>query len=116
MRKSNFSKQLTKYRKIKGISQKELAEKTGLTQAGIAYYENTETIDFVNKIEKLAEALDVTPSALFEYYKGTEEERQVTALNPKVMKKVNQLLALTPGNRTKIYEQIDFYTEKENKK
>jgi transcriptional regulator with XRE-family HTH domain len=51
-------------RKEKGLRQKELAEKTGMSPTTINYYEKDKREPDIERIKKLAEALDVTGGEL----------------------------------------------------
>jgi transcriptional regulator with XRE-family HTH domain len=116
MKKNSLGIRLARYRKRLGLTQKELADRAELSLSSIAYYESAETLDFITKIEKMSNALGIPPSKLFAT--NTEklpEASDFETMNPKTAKRLQQLLQLSPQNRTKIYEQIDFLLQKENK-
>ncbi|MBI4436501.1 MAG: helix-turn-helix transcriptional regulator [Candidatus Omnitrophica bacterium] len=55
---------LTPWRLSKGLTQKELAERTGLTQAQVSYLENGLHLPTLKTLDKLAQALHVAVSEL----------------------------------------------------
>lgn len=62
--KKEFASTLRAERARLGISQKELADKSGLNLATISQYENGEFVPGSDKVVALAEALGVTPNIL----------------------------------------------------
>lgn len=104
-------------RRSQGITQDELAKKAGLTRRIIAYYELEENIDFVDKIEKLAKALNVPISELFYYVNGNKQKSgELEPLNPRVFKKISMILELDKADRTKVYEFAEMLLKKEKYK
>ena len=59
--KNIFNKNLAIYRKQRGLSQRELAKLINTTHRTIAYYENETNSIPVDKLEKLAKVLNVSP-------------------------------------------------------
>lgn len=53
-----------------GLTQIELAEKTGITQAAISYYESNEKIPNVKTADKIAGALGVTLNDIMNMVEG----------------------------------------------
>lgn len=86
---------IKKYRKEKGLTLKELAEKVELTEATVQKYEagNIKKID-VEMLKKLSDALNVLPENLTEWdkkeYEKYREEKQGTQ-EAKIIKMYNQL-------------------------
>lgn len=60
----NFGDKLKEERKKKGMSQKELGQKLGVSQAMIAQYEKGDRAPKIETINKIAQALDINPSIL----------------------------------------------------
>ena len=65
-------------RKNKGLTQKQLAEKTGLAVVTIQQYERNLRQPRLENIQKIAEALDSTPTYLMGW---TEEEKTLNNLS-----------------------------------
>jgi transcriptional regulator with XRE-family HTH domain len=59
-----FPENLRRIRKQKGITQVELAEKVGVTQTSISYYEQCIEYPTIDRVYDIARALDVTIEAL----------------------------------------------------
>ena len=59
-----FMQNLKRIRRAKGLSQKDLADKTGLTIRVISYYENEAISPPIDKINAIASAMGVTVSDL----------------------------------------------------
>ena len=55
-----FAKNLVSLRKQKDFSQRELAEKVGVTQVAISQYESGESVPRINIAMKLADVFGVT--------------------------------------------------------
>ncbi len=53
------------WRRFRGLTQRELAERAGVTQATISLLERKGQLPQVTTIQKLAKALDCTPSELY---------------------------------------------------
>jgi len=113
MHRNQFGKKIAQLRKLRGMSQRELAKKAGITARSITYYELEEKINFVEKIEKISHALGVSAGELFDYANNEGEASAFDILNPRVVKKLKMLLQLSPSDRTKIYEQIELYLKKD---
>lgn len=63
----NFGDKLKEERKKKGISQKELGQKLGVSQAMIAQYEKGDRTPKIETIKKIAKALEVEAIVLMGY-------------------------------------------------
>lgn len=65
-----FNENLVKYRKIKGFTQEEMAEKMQVSRQSVSKWENGEAVPELTKIIKLADIFDVSLDVLC----GREEE------------------------------------------
>jgi len=61
-----FAKQLAELRRSKGLSQEELAERSGLHAIAITYIETGKRVPRLDTVFKLAEGLGIEVSELFE--------------------------------------------------
>ena len=93
MTKTVFAQRLTGLLKEKGVSQKELAELVGVTEASISRYMNSERIPKSEIIANIATALHTTS----DYLLGTEEEGNIDTDYPKIVR----LIARNSPNMTK---------------
>lgn len=66
----SFAERLINAREKKNLTQKQLAEKLGITPTRLNYWEKGKREPNIEMIGKLAEALDVSPDSLmgWEYY------------------------------------------------
>ena len=61
----NVGKNIAKYRKINGISQKYLAEKLGISSQGLLKIEKGDSSPRANTLRKVIDTLGITPNQLF---------------------------------------------------
>lgn len=73
-----IGKRIRQQRKIEGLTQEELAKKSGLSAMSIRRYESGERIAPKETIEKIANALDVPPIVIMT---GETPEQQIEKLN-----------------------------------
>lgn len=59
-----FSENLVRYRKLKGFTQEEMAEKMEVSRQSVSKWENSEAVPEIAKIMKLADILDVSLDVL----------------------------------------------------
>ena len=111
-----FSENLTRIRKLKGLSIKDLSEKTGISQRMIIHYEKHATYPPFDKIEVIAKALNVGVYELL----GTEENKQANVnmndFDVRTVKKIKKILILNKQDRAAIYKFIDSLASKEEYK
>ncbi len=105
-----FGSRVRELRRRKGISQVELAEKLGVTQRGISYYENETDNPSMEVVEKIAAALGVPKRLLIDYNDTPLEEE------PKAIRTLQQRLKVVsklPAEGQKyLVETIDMLAEK----
>ena len=97
---------LKKIRKLKGFSQKELADKCNLTKTIISYYENNAVNPPIDKIEMLAKALNVTIGDLL----GRDDinkKSKYESIDLRILKKVIKIQALPKNEQKKIWDYIN---------
>lgn len=79
----NVGENIKKIRKEKGLTQKELGIRLGVSQAAIGQFENTEANLKMETIKKIAEALEVDYTRLIietPFSSGSKEEREKMSL------------------------------------
>lgn len=84
----NLSDRIKKYRKEQGLTQKELAEKTGLSIASIQGYEQGKYKPKIEQLEKIAFTLNASLYDLIQYTKtnfNLEELKSAMAKDPRNM-------------------------------
>jgi len=118
-KKTNFSQKMIYYRKIRGMSQKDLALKTGISPRMITYYEKHISHPSLEKINIIAKALDIDPKLLLEDNEIIFETNKndlpfdFTKINTKTLKQISKILLLNKRNRIIIYNMIDALLEKQ---
>jgi len=117
-KRPTFSQNLIKARKKIGISQIDLAEKTGLSRRVIAYYELKPVNPPIDKIEKIARVLGVKVADLIKVndQDNDNESLDISKLDIRTIKKFKQILSLTTQERTMIYGFVDSLIEKKKKR
>lgn len=115
-KKSIFSRNLIRIRKEKGLSQKELADLAGLSQRMIVYYECESGNPPIEKIQKIANALKVNPNDLLLEDKTKIVNNDFSEMNTKTIKKIKQILELSPDERHLVYSYVDSLLSKKKQK
>lgn len=106
---STIASQIRAIRKKKGITQYELADKLGVTQRVISYYENARTNLSVDVIQKIAKALSVSQKKLFEYDSNPETEPEVS---PALQKKLNLVAKMPYADQQYVVKTIEMIAQK----
>ena len=117
---------IRRIRKIRGLTQKELGKKLGISQAAVGQYEKSNANLTQTTIQKIANALDVTPSALInefcnalgENIKSLREEKNISISDLAKLTGISEkLLTEYEENITEPYprdiERIAYYLDKE---
>ena len=103
---SVFSRNLRRIRKAKGLSQYDLADKTGISQRMVYHYENHVSEPPLSKIATLATALGVSVSDLLED-PATESAIVASHFDTRSLKKLQDILSLPPNDRAIIYRMLN---------
>lgn len=101
-----FSNNLTRYRKLRGLSQEELSRLSTVSRRMIGQYETKPCNPAVRTVYLLSKALDVS------IYDLIEEKENTTAdmfkdTNPKTLKKIMEITKLPKKDRVTIYNMVD---------
>ncbi len=107
--RSNFARNLIAIRKEKGVSQRDLAEHTGISHRMIAYYETNAVIPPLDKLEKIATILGVPISRLTD---SSLIALESIKLDTRTMKKVRLIEQLPPAEQKKVMEYAKDLLEK----
>lgn len=108
--KSAFSKNLIRIRKKRALTQKELANLSGVSQRMIVYYECEGGNPPIDKIKNIADALGVSITDLLlnnNKSKSNFDDIDFIDINTKTLKRIKQLLSLSPEQRHVVYSLID---------
>jgi transcriptional regulator with XRE-family HTH domain len=80
--RENFAQRLSELLKKQGMSQKELAERVGITEASMSRYMNTNRIPKSEILANIATALNTTS----DYLLGVEEEGNIDLDYPRIVR------------------------------
>ena len=101
--RSDFAKNLISIRKEKGFSQRDLAKTTGISNRMVAYYETHSDIPPLDKLQKIAGALDISVAQLID----TElSDKKTLSLDTRTLKKVKLLEQLPVKDQRKVLTYI----------
>ena len=106
-----FSNNLSRIRKMKGYSQRELAKISGISHRMINHYENNPTSVPINKLKILADALDTKITFFFD--DSEYEDNSVENLDVRWIKKINEIRNLPEADRKEINRHISSLIEKQ---
>lgn len=117
----NFvGKEIKKYRKERGLSQKELGEKMSVSQAMIAQYENGTRLPKLTTMVKLSYALEIDAHILTDAYQldvnsvCSEIRKNDSPTNEDIKKEtklLNDYRLLNDDGKDKAIEQIEMLTK-----
>ncbi|MDR2093951.1 MAG: helix-turn-helix domain-containing protein [Treponema sp.] len=103
-----FAKNLFNYRKQRGFSQYDLANLTGISRRMICQYENKGTIPPGDRLQALADALEIPVSKLFENNTGViDHTGGITDIDPRSVKKLRDILSLPVEDRNDLYRILN---------
>jgi transcriptional regulator with XRE-family HTH domain len=112
MKKDNvaiiFANNITALRKQQGLSQHELAKKTGISQRMISHYETEGMIPSSDRFQALSTALDVPVSFFFET-KTTKKKPTIdmSGIDPRSVKRLKDILSLPAHERNELYNILN---------
>jgi transcriptional regulator with XRE-family HTH domain len=111
-----FSQNLIKLRKKRGLSQKDLATLSELSPRMIAHYETQVSHPSLDKLQQLAQALNVSISELISNSppKQSESDDFLSTINVRTLKQLKKIMQLSPQDRSNIYRMVDSLLEKRN--
>lgn len=117
MNKNTFSENLIGLRKLKGLTQGDLAKLSGLSKRIIAYYETKANNDFIDKLQKIAKALNVSASSLIgEENTISSTINDVLNIDIRLLKKLKKITKLSIDDQKAINSYLDMIIERDNLK
>ena len=111
-KKQNFGKNITRLRKERGLSQKKLAEITGLSQRVISSYEIGIANPPIDNIEAIAKALQVKINELIDIEGASSSQGEYLQLDSRSMEKIRLILSLPRNERHIIYNIAESFLAK----
>jgi len=110
-----ISRNIIKLRKAKGLTQEQLAERSGLSKRMIAHYETNISNPPVNNLLAVAEALGVSILEIIGESKGQNLD-MFQDIDMRTLKKIMLIKNLPKKDRVTIYHTIDAMLEKTRSK
>jgi transcriptional regulator with XRE-family HTH domain len=110
---NTFMNNFKKYRKYSGLSQDELAEKTGISKRMISYYENKAINPPMDKIKIIAKVLNIKVSDLLNEDNSTNNK--FIKIDSRITKRIMEIKSLPVREQLSIWKYID-YVVSNNKK
>jgi transcriptional regulator with XRE-family HTH domain len=110
--RSDIGRNLRALRKNKGLSQADLARKTGVTQKVISAYERSYRLPPSTFIPRVAETLGTTPDALYDTGDGKGGGLKRSSL----WKIVERLEGIPENERDKVFAMIDKFLKNKKRK
>ncbi|MCL2318572.1 MAG: helix-turn-helix domain-containing protein [Treponema sp.] len=107
---SIFAQNLSQIRKQRGLSQADLAEMAGLTRRIINHYETHVSQPPIEKIEAIANALNIKTSELLDRNsKAVQINKNIdlTGIDPRSVKKLKDILSLPAEDRNDLYRILN---------
>ncbi|MDW3193119.1 MAG: helix-turn-helix transcriptional regulator [Cytophagales bacterium] len=96
-----LSEKITKLKKLKSLSQVDLAEATGISRDAISKYERGDVMPSVEYAKRIADALGVSLDYL------VSEEDQEEVLDNDTVKRIKDIQRLPDSEKDKIFSVID---------
>lgn len=97
-------KNLKRIRKEQGLSQLELAKKCNLSKMTISHYETNTANPPLDKIELIADALNIKVAELFNNENSNKEKNKHENIDIRVLKKILNIQKLPLKEQNKIWE------------
>jgi transcriptional regulator with XRE-family HTH domain len=107
----HFGEALRKLRRKKGYTMEQLAERAGMSKRMIGHYETHVKRPSLEKINKIAEALDTSIEELMANIDSTTKKKN-SDLSYKIMKKVRIIEELPTRDQNTIFSLINALAEK----
>jgi transcriptional regulator with XRE-family HTH domain len=96
-----FGEKITKLKKLKKMSQVELAEKTGISRDAISKYERGDVMPSIEYAKRIADVLGVS----LDYLVSESDKEEV--LDNEAVKRIKEIQLLPKDDKEKIYSVID---------
>jgi len=103
-----FAENIAKYRKKKGLSQYDLADLSEISRRMIGHYESEGIIPPADRLQVLADSLDVPVYKLFKQ-PGDEKtaDTDLSGIDPRSVKKLRDILSLPAEDRNDLYRILN---------
>ena len=114
MDKKEIGKKIATYRKLLGLSQKNLSDKSGISVRMIAYYESGKHNISTETLFKISESLNINISSLLE--KENKKKFGIENLDVRWVKKIYEIKNLPERDQKAVVNYINMLIEKRQKR
>jgi len=104
-----FGQRLAHFRARRGLSQRELAEKLGVTRDLVGYYERRCANPTADILQRLCAILEVSADELV----GNKPPREKPGPTPKLLQKIEQVKNLPPAKQKLVLDFLDTVIQSE---
>jgi transcriptional regulator with XRE-family HTH domain len=109
---AKFGERLRTIRRDKGITQYQLADRSGLSQRMINYYESHVKRPSLDKVKQLAEALGISSDELIGIAPQGKDAKKEEEVSYRIMKRVKVIEELPLRDQRAIFRLINSLAEK----
>jgi transcriptional regulator with XRE-family HTH domain len=102
-----FADNIRRIRQQKGLSQYDVADKSGISRRMISHYEREGILPPMDRLEALANALGVKISSLFEDTSTIPGSENLVGIDPRSVKKLKDILSLPSEDRNDLYRILN---------
>ena len=103
-----FAENVIRYRKKQGHSQYDMAMMSGISRTMISHYEREGMLPPANRLQILADTLNIPVYRLFMEHKGEKNsETDLSDVDPRSVKKLRDILTLPPEDRNDLYRILN---------
>jgi transcriptional regulator with XRE-family HTH domain len=104
-----FSRNLIRLRKLRGLTQRQLADMTGISYRMICHYETRATSTPINKLKIIADALQVH---IADFFDETASDNPLDDLDVRWLKKLQDIKRLPEADQKEINKHIGSLLQK----
>jgi len=103
-----FAENVANYRKRKGLSQYDLAQRSGISRTMISHYEREGMLPPAKRLQALADSLDVPVYKLFKQSSSeNDSDPDISNIDPRSVKKFRDILSLPAEDRSDLYRILN---------
>jgi transcriptional regulator with XRE-family HTH domain len=100
----SIKRNIALYRKKKGLTQSELAQKMGVTQRVISYYENEANNIGLDAITTIARALEISVKKILD---SSSDVKELPKIPNAIQKRIDRVKDLSPKSQKTLSDMID---------
>ncbi len=109
--KTSFAQHITQIRKMKGLTQEELAKLSGISRRVIAHYETLGKHPTAENVVRLSKALNIS----IDQFLGRKSIKIKESLNKRVIHNAKMLDNLSPSDKKTVLKMIETLNNQKSK-